>query len=524
MKKLICLALALILCCSSLSACGSKSDTYPSEAIELVIPASAGGGSDLMGRLLVQIIQDNNWCPQIITPVNKAGGGGSAGQAYVNSKSDPNHTIFTINDAHTIASTVSGTRPEGGFTPICMVAKDEVLIVTAADSPYQTMEEAIAAIKANPKGLTVGCADQLDKICVYDINNSYDVSFNNVYFDSAAEIATAIMGGHVEFGMFNPSECASLVEGGKLKALASFSTERCAAPLDDVPTFTELGHDDLVFAMSRGIMGPAGMSEEAAQEFLPQYQASGGKLGYVSIQGDPFDESCETILRLARYNRDAGPNIMIKIPATASGIRAIEQCVRENIPVNCTEVFAMQQVVDILDAYDRAVEGNPNPPVVYISHIAGIFDQYLAKYAQANQVDISSDILWHAGKAVAQKIRQYMDNRGTAVKLINGGARGLQHFTEWVGCDVANTINWIGTADKLLEQDGPVVCRFQNPVPAYVLDELCNKLPDFEKAYFTRRLSAAEYQDFGPVELFCSSFRRDWKAALDIIAEVRATK
>lgn len=47
MKKLICLALALILCCSSLSACGSKSDTYPSEAIELVIPASAGTGRPL---------------------------------------------------------------------------------------------------------------------------------------------------------------------------------------------------------------------------------------------------------------------------------------------------------------------------------------------------------------------------------------------------------------------------------------------------------------------------------------------
>lgn len=265
MKKIICLALALVLCCTCFAACSSEPETYPSEAIEMVIPASAGGGSDLMGRLLVQIIQDNDWCPQIITPVNKAGGGGSAGQAYVNSKSDPNHTIFTINDAHTIASNVSNTRPEGGFTPICMVAKDEVLIVTSANSEYQTMEDAIAAIQANPKGLTVGCADQLDKICVYDINASYGVEFNNVYFDSAAEIATAIMGGHVEFGMFNPSECASLVEGGELKALASFSTERCAAPLEDVPTFTELGHEDLVFAMSRGIMGPAGMSEEATK-------------------------------------------------------------------------------------------------------------------------------------------------------------------------------------------------------------------------------------------------------------------
>ena len=265
MKKIICLALALILCCTCFAACSSTPKEYPSEAIELVIPASAGGGSDLMGRLLVQIIQDNKWCPQVITPVNKAGGGGSAGQAYVNSKKEPNYTLFTINDAHTIASHVSNTRPEGGFTPICMVAQDQVLIVTAADSPYQTMDDAIAAIQANPKGLTVGCADQLDKICVFDINASYGVDFNNVYFDSAGEIATAIMGGHVEFGMFNPSECASLVEGGKLKALAAFSTERCAAPLNDVPTFTELGHDDLVFAMSRGIMGPAGMSEEATK-------------------------------------------------------------------------------------------------------------------------------------------------------------------------------------------------------------------------------------------------------------------
>ena len=229
-------------------------------------------------------------------------------------------------------------------------------------------------------------------------------------------------------------------------------------------------------------------------------------------------------MKLAHYNREAGPNIMIKIPATADGIRAIEQCIRENIPVNCTEVFAMQQVIDVLDAYDRATEGNPHPPVVYISLISGIFDEYLTKYANANNVDISSDIIWHASKICAQKVREYMDKRGTAVKLINGGARGLQHFTEWVGCDVANTINWIGTADKLVEQDGPVVCRFNAPIPAYVLDELCNKLPDFEKAYFTGRLSPEEYEPLGPVELFGASFRRDWKAALGMIAEARAAK
>ena len=290
MKRTVCLILVLVLCLSlALTGCKKDSGAYPNKSIELVIPASAGGGSDIMARLLVQIIQDNKLCSQVVTPVNKAGGGGSAGQAYVNSKSDKDYTIFTINDAHTIAATVSNTRPEGNFTPICMLAKDEVLFVTSANSPYQTMDDAIAAIQANPKSLTVGCADQLDKICVFDINNSYSVDFNNVYFDSAGEIATAIMGEHVEFGIFNPSECASLVEGGKLRALATFATERCIAPLDDVPTFTELGHTDLVFAMSRGIMGPAGMSEEAQKYWSDIFekvtQDEAWVKGYVEANG-----------------------------------------------------------------------------------------------------------------------------------------------------------------------------------------------------------------------------------------------
>ncbi len=260
---------------------------------------------------------------------------------------------------------------------------------------------------------------------------------------------------------------------------------------------------------------------EVAKQFLPLYEQSGGQLGYVSIQGDPFDESYDNIMEKARYNREAGPNIMIKIPATDHGIEAIEQCVREGIPLNCTEVFALQQVIDVMDAYERGAKGMKNPPVVYISHIAGIFDQYLAAQAREQGIDISSDALWYAGKIVAQKVRAYMDDRNTPIKLINGGARGLQHFTEWVGGDVSNTINWSGTADKLIEQDPPVVRRFDAPVPPAILDELVNKLPDFEKAYFTGRLKPEEYEPFGPVELFCSSFRRDWKGALDIAAELR---
>jgi transaldolase len=107
------------------------------------------------------------------------------------------------------------------------------------------------------------------------------------------------------------------------------------------------------------------------------------------------------------------------------------------------------------------------------------------------------------------------------MSFIGGGARGLHHFTELVGGDVNLTINWVGTADKLLEQNPPVISRIFNPVPQEVIDELCEKLPDFERGYENDRIHVEEYDEFGPVELFRSSFVKSWQRVLDVIRERR---
>lgn len=260
---------------------------------------------------------------------------------------------------------------------------------------------------------------------------------------------------------------------------------------------------------------------EIAKHFYPMWKESGGSNGYVSIQADPFNETYDNIMKTARFNREAGENIMIKIPATGDGIKAIEQCTREGIPTNCTEVMSLAQTVDVINAYEKGSKGLSNPPVSYISHIAGIFDQYLAKYVKENNIEISSDSLFLAGKICAQKVRDYMDLRRTPMRMINGGARGLQHFTEWVGGDVSNTINWIGTADKLIEQDLPVIPRFDSPVPSMVLDELLSKVQPFAQAYFLNGLTIDQYEDYGPVELFRSSFCTSWSNMLNKIKELR---
>jgi transaldolase len=82
---------------------------------------------------------------------------------------------------------------------------------------------------------------------------------------------------------------------------------------------------------------------------------------------------------------------------------------------------------------------------------------------------------------------------------------------------VCITINWVGTADKLLEQNPPVVYRLFNSVQQYVIDELMEKLPDVKKGYLEVGLTVEEFEDFGPVQLFKSAFTKSWGRVLSIL-------
>jgi transaldolase len=261
-----------------------------------------------------------------------------------------------------------------------------------------------------------------------------------------------------------------------------------------------------------------------AECFLPVFTSSAGVDGYVSIQADPIDdEDPEEILRQARDNRAVSKNICCKIPTTASGLEAMEMLMEENTPINATEIFGVSQMIALCELHEKVARNENVRPVVYMSHIAGIYDDYFKSYAEKEKVDISSDVLWQAGLAVARRVYRVMEERGYSTIFVGGGARGLHHFTEMVGGKVCMTINWEGTADKLIESDPPVVYRLFNPVPQKVIDELMEKLPDFRRGYLDDGLEVQEFESFGPVELFRSSFIKSWKRVLEIIKERRAT-
>ena len=256
--------------------------------------------------------------------------------------------------------------------------------------------------------------------------------------------------------------------------------------------------------------------KKIAEIFMPLYQAAPKENGYVSIQGDPINEDdAAVVIREARKNRAVAENICCKIPTTESGLEAMETLVAEDTPINATEVFAIQQALDLCNLYEKVSKESGKKPKFYISHITGIYDEYLKEVAERDGIDISPDILYQSGLVVARKLYKIFVDKGYHVTFIGGGARGPQHFSEMVGGDVCITINWKGTADKLLEMNQPVMERLFNPVPQYVIDELCEKLPDFKRGYEEGGINAEEYEEFGPVIKFRNSFVKNWNRVLD---------
>lgn len=257
-----------------------------------------------------------------------------------------------------------------------------------------------------------------------------------------------------------------------------------------------------------------------AELFLPQYRSSHGTNGFVSIQSDPFaEEDAGAIIEAAHADRALSPNIIAKIPVTASGLEAIETLVAEDVPIIATEVMSIAQVVAACETYRRAAARSGRQPPLYVTHITGIFDEHLAAAVRDGGIDIAPDVLWAAGIAVARKQFRVMRERGYPGIVLGGGARGLHHFTELVGENAHVTINWAGTADELIRTNPVVVSRAGSPVPDFVIDELLGKLEDFRKAYSSDGLRVEEFKDFGPVARFRKSFEEGWETLLSLAGE-----
>jgi len=259
--------------------------------VEFVVPYGAGGGSDLYARISSDVIQKNNLANKPIMVVNKPGGAGAVGDAYTFSKKGSNEVITTYVSAQITGPLMNNTTVTyKDLTPIANLAMDEYTLGVLSSSPYTTLDELINAASKAPKSITVGGSGKgtEDELVTGLLAKYAGIEFEYVSYNSSGEVMSAMLGGHIVAGIYNPNECIAQYDAGEVSLLAAFGPERISM-LQEVKTFKELGYDEVVFQQFRGIFGPPEMSKEAisywAEAFKKVTESEQWKTEYLEENG-----------------------------------------------------------------------------------------------------------------------------------------------------------------------------------------------------------------------------------------------
>lgn len=258
------------------------------------------------------------------------------------------------------------------------------------------------------------------------------------------------------------------------------------------------------------------------EQWLPVYERSNGAAGFVTIQEDPRrEEDTDHIVGASLRAAQLAPNYMAKVPVTEAGLKVIRELVAHNIPICATEVFSVAQFDAVMTAYEQASAKSGCTPVLYVTHITGISDEYWGGLARAEGVALDDATLAKAGTAVGlRELERSMSRRWPKHRLIGGGARGLHHFTHFVGREMDITINWSMAEELNSRLTGAGDLPFAG-VNAEEIAQLRALLPNFARAYDVDGVSLEDMADFGPVMLFRTQFMNGYSRLLDAVAQAR---
>ncbi len=305
---------ALVLCATP----PAGAQSYPSSAINLVIPLAPGDATDLSGRAMAEELAKLLKVP--VVPLNRPGAGMAIGtDSVVKAKKDGYTILFTPN-ASVVSARIMNPEsvtydPLKDLTPLGLTTRTPIVIAVKGDGPFKTFGELIEFAKKNPGKARVGTvgAGSVGHLNVELINSLTGAGLTMVPFKGGAPGITALLGGHVEGGAFSLGALSGHLKSGSLRGLV-IST-KAPAPFSDMPTLTELGHRQHLLGVWFAMYGPAGLPAEVTKALVPAIEkvakdpAIAAKLagfGIVQDYGSPekvvaeIREEYRTVEELAR--------------------------------------------------------------------------------------------------------------------------------------------------------------------------------------------------------------------------------
>jgi len=263
----------------SMTAPAAAAAWEPTKPVEFVIPAGTGGGADQMARLIQGIVVKHNLMKQSLIPINKSAGAGAEGFLDVKgAKGEPHKIIITLSNLFTTPMATGVPFNWKDLTPVAMLSLDQFVLWVNAETPYKTAKEYLDAVKkAGPNKFKMGGtgAKQEDQIITVAIEKAAGVKFTYIPFKGGGDVATQLVGKHIDSSVNNPIEAVAQWRANKLRALCVFDDQRMpyktkvtdTQSWNDIPTCKESGVPT-DYVMLRGIFTTPGATKEQVEFYV----------------------------------------------------------------------------------------------------------------------------------------------------------------------------------------------------------------------------------------------------------------
>lgn len=280
----------------------AAAQSYPStdETLDWTIAFGPGGGNDIMARSIIEILNKYDLYPGEISAENRAGGSGAVGWGYLYAQDGNGYGISTTSGSFVTTPLQADTpwQPED-FTPVALLATDDLVLVVNGDSEIDSIDEFIANAKENPVNIGGTGSVNVDFIVPTLFAEKAGFEFDYVSFNSMSEQTTALLSNALDAMVGNPGEILGLIESGDLKPLV-FSGQTTPDALAGVPTMGEIGYD-IGVSMPRGLILAPDAPAEAQEWWIATMQEvvetpewgeyiAGNTLTPTVLYGDDFRE------------------------------------------------------------------------------------------------------------------------------------------------------------------------------------------------------------------------------------------
>jgi transaldolase len=249
--------------------------------------------------------------------------------------------------------------------------------------------------------------------------------------------------------------------------------------------------------------------QDTARALQPVYERTAGRDGYVCAQVNPVKAGhAQTMIDMARRFHVWAPNIAVKLPATAAGMEALEECAALGITVTATVSFTVPQVIAIAEAYRRGMARARQAGLAlgrcFAVIMIGRVDDYLRDVAQDGRAGVDEADIRQAGLAIVKRAYGIFQERRYEAILLVAALRGAYHMVELAGADLVMSIHPT-IQNRLVEPGVPRETRIGVPVAPGTIARL-RTLPEFVRAYEPDGMAPAEFLAFGLTQRTLAAF------------------